>query len=156
MLTNSLSRLKKDLSALPPDEIVACCIRLAKFRKESKELLQYLLHDSSDEEAYVNGVKEEMNALAAEINHSNIYYSKKSFRKILRLASRYAKFSEDPRTPVELLLHFCSLVQKSGIDIQSSKVLLNMYQSQVEKIRKMTAAMHEDLQYDYSKVLENL
>ncbi|MGB3948781.1 MAG: hypothetical protein WBM13_12410 [Bacteroidia bacterium] len=42
------------------------------------------------------------------------------------------------------------------IPIKSNTVLLNIYQREVEKIKKTISQLHEDLQYDYAKELEQL
>ncbi len=156
MKAASVKEIKSALENLPAQEILPLTLRLAKFKKENKELLTYLLFDASDERAYVQSVKEAVDELFEEINHSNLYYVKKTLRKILRLISRYARYSDETQTGVELLIHFCRKVKEAGIPIKKSTALVNLYAGQLKKINKEIKTMHEDLQYDYLKELEDL
>ena len=56
----------------------------------------------------------------------------------------------------ELLLHFCLSLRRSGIAFHKSSALNNLYQVQVKKIKAAIASLHEDLQYDYLRKLEQL
>ena len=49
----SVNQLKKELVNCTQDELVELCLRLSKFKKENKELLTYLLFESSDEIGYI-------------------------------------------------------------------------------------------------------
>jgi hypothetical protein len=57
---------------------------------------------------------------------------------------------------IELLMHFCLLIKKSGIKIEKMAVLRNMYETQLKKISKAIETLHEDLQYDYGRKLKEL
>lgn len=149
MKTASVTELKKELQNLPPKKLVETALRLAKYKKENKELLTYLLFEADDEAAFVEGVKEEMDAQFAEINRSHIYYAKKSLRKILRFANKHIKYSGEKQTEVELLLHFCQRMKKSGINYRRDAAMVNLYTRQVEKIEKALGKLHEDLREDY-------
>ena len=48
MKAATVSRIKKDISIKNHDELVELCLRLAKFKKENKELLTYLLYEADD------------------------------------------------------------------------------------------------------------
>ena len=109
MQTTSLSGLKKELLSLPQEQLVELCARLAKYKKENKELLHYLLFESIDEELYKDGIKSEVEELFSEITSRNFYLAKKSIRKILRLVTKYIKYSGKPETGIELLIHFLRL-----------------------------------------------
>ena len=63
-------------------------------KKENKELLTYLLFESHDTSAYINAVKEEMTLQFTDMNKSNVYFVKKTLRKILRTAKKYIRYSE--------------------------------------------------------------
>jgi len=151
METASLSDIKKELSTLEPESL-----RLAKYKKENKELLSYLLFNAHDEQGFIKSIKNEIDEQLKEINRSNLYYVKKSLRKILRTANKYIKYSGIKQTEIELRLYFCKQVKDSRIPIQSSVAIINIYNNQIKKIRKVIALLHEDLQYDYSKELEPL
>ena len=154
MKAASLKDIQTELEELSGKELVTICLRLAKFKKVNKELLTYLLFESFDEEAYVSVIKKEITEQFAQINISNVYFVKKSLRKILRMVSKFSGYTASAGTEVQLLLHFCALLKASGIPLDKSPVLANIYQNQVKKIRKLIATMHEDLQYDHLKEME--
>ncbi|HQS05530.1 MAG TPA: hypothetical protein PLT16_07820, partial [Daejeonella sp.] len=57
MKPEKLSDLKKELSGLSVHELTDICLRLAKYKKENKELLTYLLFDSDKPMKYTEEVK---------------------------------------------------------------------------------------------------
>jgi hypothetical protein len=152
----SLSELKKELSTKPHKEVLELCMRIAKYKKDNKELLNYLLFEAGNETVYIAGIKEETDLQFSEMNRSNIYFSKKSIRKILRILNKYIRYSGNRQTEVELLMYFCTKIQKSGIPYQKSIALSNLYQRQIQKIQKALSLLHEDLQYDYGEELKLL
>ena len=156
MKAASLSELKKELVTLSPSKVLELCMRLAKYKKDNKELLTYLLFEAGDEQAYIQNIKEEMHQQFQEINKSNVYLAKKSLRKILRSTNKFIKYSGSRQTEAELLIYFCNKIKKSGIQIRSSTVLTNLYDQQVKKIHKAISTLHEDLQYDYRRELEKI
>ncbi len=153
MKAASLKDIQTELENLSPQEVMALCLRLARFKKENKELLTYLLFEAFDEEAYVSVIKKEVEEQFAAINTSSLYFVKKSLRKILRMISKFSRYTGSPVVEIQLLLHFCNYLNESGISINDSLALLNIYQNQIKKIRKLIATMHEDLQFDYLKEL---
>ena len=156
MKAASISTVKKELGELPPKELLGICMRLAKYKKENKELLSYLLFDANDEQQYIISVKQEIDLQFAEINRSTMYYIKKSIRKILKTTNKYIRYSGIRRTEVELLIYFCTRLKTSGIKINSSTALSNLYQAQVQKIGNALSTLHEDLQYDYKQEMKIL
>ncbi|MDI1234733.1 MAG: hypothetical protein PSX81_10665 [bacterium] len=154
MQTTSLSGIKKELQTLPQEQLVELCARMAKYKKENKELLHYILFESGNEELYIENIKAEVEGLFEEITTRNYYLAKKSIRKILRSVTKYIKYSGNPQTSAELLIHFCVRLNGLGLDFHGSTALLNLYDGQIKKIRKSIASMHEDLQYDFIKLLE--
>lgn len=155
MKTASLSELKKELQTLSPAQLVELGTRLAKYKKENKELLTYLMFEAHDEETFISGVKAEVEQQFLEMNR-NVYYAKKTIRKILRMVNKYIKYSGKPQTGVELLIHFCYQLKTSGVSLNKSTTLMNLYESQLKKISKLLSGMHEDLQYDYQRELRKL
>jgi len=153
MKSNSLAQLKKELQTLPSTQLVDTLLRLGKFKKENKELLHYLLFEEADEENYIKNIKEEISLDFNAINYSNVYYAKKSIRKILRNINKYIKYSGKPQTSIELLLHFIEEFQGMPIAVERSLTLANLYDAQIKKINKEISKLHEDLQYDYQKLL---
>jgi predicted CopG family antitoxin len=152
----SLSEIKKELKALSPEEGIELCLKLAKYKRENKELLNYLLFESHDEAAYVNKIKEEVAEEFEGMNTSNWYLAKKSIRRILRILKKHIKYSGKKETEVELLMFFCMNLKESSLKIKQNLVLANIYQRQIAAIHKAISTLHEDLQYDYQQEIEEL
>jgi hypothetical protein len=156
MKSATISEIKHELMVTNPTILLDLCIRLAKFKKENKELLTYLLFEANDEAAYLQQVKKEMDDQFETINFSNIYFVKKTLRKILRTTAKFIRLTGSKQVEVELLLHFCKTLVKNNIPINKSAVLNNLYQFQLKKIEQVMATLHEDLQYDYLKQFNQL
>ncbi len=157
MKASTVNELKKELSHLEAKELVELCSRLARFKKENKELLTYLLFEAHDEAGYIRSVKAEIDAQFNEIQKGNsLYLQKKSVRKILGGTNKYIRYTGSKTTEAELLLYFCKQLNHSGIRIQDSTALSNLFQGQLKKIAKLVLTFHEDLQYDYRKELDCL
>jgi hypothetical protein len=156
MKAASIQEIKKELATLTPSALSALCLRLARFKKENKELLTYLLFESGDEQAFISSVKKEIEEQFTEINRSQLYFVKKSLRKILKLINRYSRYSGSAQTETELRIHFCATIKENAIPIHRDKALNKLYQTQVAKIKTIISAMHEDLQYDFERSLKAL
>lgn len=156
MKAATVSQLKKELAYRSPEELLEICLRLAKFKKENKELLTYLLFESLDEEGYVDAVKAEIDLEFAAINTKTYYYIKKSVRKILRNIKKYSRYSQKKETEAELLLYFCAILKDFKPSIKRNQTLLNLYERQLAAVHKIISTLHEDLQYDYRLELEAL
>lgn len=151
-----ISHLKNELKDRPASELLDICLRLAKFKKENKELLTYLLFELGDEQTYIESIKKEVDQQFDEINSSNVYFAKKSIRKILRSINKFNRYSGIKQTEVELLLHFCKRLKGFKIPIANSTVLSNIFDRQIEKVQKSIKSLHEDLQFDYGEELKEL
>ena len=151
-----ISFLKKELKSRSSNELLELCLRLARFKKENKELLTYLLFEADDEQAYIASIKKEIDEQFKEINTSNVYYAKKSVRKILRSTNKFIRYSGRKQTEVELLMHYCIRLKNFGIPLHRSIALKNIYIRQIQKIKKAISTLHEDLQYDYGEEIKSL
>lgn len=156
MKAASIADIKKELKDLPPAELVEICLRLARYKKENKELLTFLLFEASDLEGYIQSAKESMDDDFDEVNTTNMYYAKKGVRKVLRLTNKHIRYSGSKTAEVELLLYFCAKLKDSGIKLQKSTQLANLYAAQIKKIKAAIDTLHEDLQYDYRTQVERL
>ncbi len=148
--------LKDELSHQNQKELVALCLRLSKFKKENKELLTYLLFESSDEEHYIKSVQNQLDDLFENINTNSYFYIRKSVRKILTITKKYIKYSQKKETEVILLLYFCTQLKSFKPFIRNSPRLQNTFERQVLLIKKTLSTLHEDLQYDYQLELDKL
>lgn len=156
MKTANLAEIKQELQNLTAKEITEICLRLARFKKDNKELLAYLLFEAHNVEAYMQQVKEIINETFRDVNTNNLYLAKKTLRKILRLVNKHIKYVGSKQTEVELRIHFCLLLKNSGIRIHKNKALTNMYMQQLKKIKAALSALHEDIQYDFMKLVDEL
>ncbi len=156
MKTASLKEIKIELENTPPEKLLELCLRLTKFKKENKELLTYLLFEEGNEQSYVASVKQVLNELFDTVNKTQLYFAKKTIRKIVRIANRYIKYSDCKTTEPDLLLHVCEKINELNLDLKKNTALHNIYLSQLKKIKKAVSVMHEDEQYDYLKMLEIL
>ncbi|MCE9539053.1 MAG: hypothetical protein K8R85_07535 [Bacteroidetes bacterium] len=156
MKAASIHELQKELTALEPKQLKELCIRLAKYKKDNKELLSYLLFEAHDEKTYVKNIKQEIDVLFEDMNRDTAYLTKKSLRKILRLINKFIKYSGDKQTEIELRIYFCTNVKLARIAIDTNTVLSNLYTREIEKIKTTFSKLHEDLQYDYKQELEKL
>jgi hypothetical protein len=144
------------LENLPPDVVAGICLRLARYKKENKELLSYLLFEASDEQAFIVQAKEVIDDEFAGMNRSNLYLAKKTIRKVLRTTEKFVRFSGQKTTELELLIYFCMKLKDSGLSIRRIKVLKNLYERLYIRIDKAWKGLHEDLQYDYKGEVEKI
>ena len=152
----SSAEIKQELKKLSPNELLETCMRLARFKKENKELLSFLLFESQDLEAYIGACKEEIEELFESVNTSHLYFAKKTIRKILRQINKQVRYSSSRQVEVELLLHFCDQLQETVSNYMKSPALFKLYLTQVRKLKTAIEELHEDLQFDYKKSLERI
>jgi gas vesicle protein len=156
MKAATIQEIKQELSDTSAAKLKQLCLHLAKFKKENKELLTYLLFESHDEASYIQEVKSGIEEGFKELPKSNNYLNKKTLRKILRIANKHIKYMASKQAEATILMHFCQELKSSGIPFQKTAALSNLYQQQIKKIKAAIATLHEDLQYDFHQQLNNL
>ena len=157
MKAATVNELKEELKHLSPAQLLEVCTRLARFKKENKELLTYLLFEAHNEQGYIQSVKDDIDLQFSELAKGNsLYLLKKSIRKIVRSTGKYIRYTGSKTVEIQLLLYFCTQLKQSGIPISKSTALTKLYEQQIKKVNKALPALHEDLQYDYLKQLEQL
>lgn len=156
MKAASLKEIKTELNHRSTQELLELCLRLAKFKKENKELLTYLLFESADEVTFIQSIKAKVDTDFETINTKTFFYIKKSVRKILRELKKFIRYSQNKETEVELLLYFCEKLKNFKPSIKRNTTLTNLYNRQIDYISKKVETLHEDLQYDYKLELEEL
>ena len=155
MKLEKLSDIKKELLRRNVHELTDICLRLAKYKKENKELLHYLLFDVNEPLAYSEQVKSFLTEDFKTLQ-KHYYYSTKSLRKIIRLINRYAKYTASKQVELELSLWFCTNFLIYA-DLKSNhKPLHGLLTRQLEKISNLIPKLHEDLQFDYHNEFETL
>jgi hypothetical protein len=156
MKAATLKELKIELSHVNHEELLKLCLHLAKFKKENKELLTYLLLESDSEDRYIETIKEEVDALFETINTKSYFYMKKTIRKILRTIKTNIRYSKKKTTDIELILYFCEKLKAVRPSVQYSQVLKNLYERELISIEKKIELVHEDLQFEYLETLRVL
>lgn len=146
-----ISDIKKQLENKPRKELLEYCLRLGKFKKENKEFLSFLLFEEEDLSAYIEKVNEETSGFFEEVNLSNVYFIKKSIRKIIRNINKHIRFTASKQAEAEILIHFCNSFEKYSLHGKKSRQLENIFNSQVKKIEAAISGIHPDLQYDLNQ-----
>lgn len=126
------------------------CLRLAKYKKDNKELLNYLLFDADNPLQYAEQVKQFLEEDFKTLQ-KHYYYSTKSLRKILRLLNRHAKYTASKEVEIELLIWFCNNFLKYADTRSKHKPLLGLFLRQLQKIQALIPRLHDDLAFDYQQ-----
>ena len=143
-----LKEIKKELQHLNSAQLTELCLRLAKHKKENKELLAYLLFVADDEEAFIEHSKYEVSMMFYMLP-GQVYNATKVLRKILRVIAKLSRFSGSKNVEIKLLIGFCTNYLEYIDRRVGYKPLRNLFIKQVEKIEKLISKLHEDLQADY-------
>ncbi len=152
----SLAEIKSELQTLPQEELLAICLRLARFKRDNKELIGFLLFEAHNIDSYTAQLKEMMEQEFATVNTTNVWFAKKTIRKILRMANKYARFAGNKELEAALHIHFLAELKKLPAHITSTPVMDKLARSQHQKARKLIKGLHEDLQHDYLRKLDGL
>lgn len=155
MTTASLAELKRALKNVPSGDLPDLCIRLARYKKENKELLSYLLFEADDEPEYIRNVKTEIDQHFRDLSWATPYLTKKGLRKLLTFTNQRIRYSGQKRTETELLIYFCKKFRKE-VPFRSNITIKNIYLRQIQRIKKTIGALHEDLQFDYGEEVKLL
>ena len=148
--TYGLQHIKKEVQHLSHDQLTELLLRLARYKKDNKELLAYLLFEAHDETSFIEKVKAEAGFMFSQLPALS-YHAAKGMRKILRLLSKYTKFMGSKTAEIELLLNFCDNYLEYADRRTSYKPIRLILTRQVEKIRTLINKLHEDLQFDYTE-----
>jgi hypothetical protein len=156
MKAATVNEIKQQLKLTGQAQLIELLVRLARFKKENKELLTYLLFEADDPDAFIKNVKDQLDEEFESVQKGSLYYAKKTIRKILRLANKYIRYTGSEVAEVEILLHFLTRFQELGLALHKSPALGNLYKGQIKKLSGALDKMHEDLRYDYLKALKKL
>jgi hypothetical protein len=156
MKSASLAEIRKELKSLSREEVIALCEKLAKYKKDNKEYLNYLMFDSVDEDAYAQRIKHDVVEAFNATNTSGFYLAKKSIRRALRIANKYIKYSKKKETEIDVLIFFCEEMNSLDMNWKRSRVLVNLYGRQLAKVKKLYSELHEDLKFEFTDRIEPL
>jgi hypothetical protein len=123
METAPLSEIKKELKLLSPQQLQEIIARLARFKKENKELINYLLFESFNQQVFIQNVKDEMDEQFRHLNKSSYFLAKKTLRKTLRTTNKYIRFSGSKEVEMELLIYFCMKMKNANLRMNSNRVV---------------------------------
>lgn len=155
MKSGSLQEIKRELKELPHEQLMELCVQLLRYKKENKDYLDFLLFEAHNKTGFADRarseVSEEINAID---KGANLYYVKKSLRRILRRLVKYCRYLDDKALAAGLHIHFCACLKDSGIPFEQSKHLVSLYLQELKKIDQFIAALHPDLQGDYTREVE--
>ncbi len=149
------SDLKKELLKLNSTEIATVCWRLARFKKENKELLTFLLFKADDTDAFTQEYKEEMDLQFSKITGKS-FNVVKTLRKIAQQMNNQIRYAATETVTIELLLHFCKNYIKYVNYHTQYKPLRSIFYRFAEKLKASILKLQEDLQYDYGLLYEEM
>lgn len=155
MTTASLSELRRALKNVPSGDLPDLCLRLARYKKENKELLSYLLFDADDEPGYIKSVKTDIDQHFGELSRTTPYMTKKGLRKALAFTNQRIRYSGQKRTEAELLIYFCKIFRKE-VPFRNNITIKNIYIRLIVRIKKTIGTLHEDLQFDFGEEVKPL
>jgi hypothetical protein len=153
----NLSEIKTELKELDKEQLLELCLSLAKYKKDNKEYLGFLLFRAHDKRAFMAQLKELIDHDFVELKKQpNLYYVKKGLRRILRIINKYCKYVGDKALEADIHIYFCSAIKQSGIPYHREKRIVNLYQAELKKINAIIKGLHEDLQQDYRSALDEI
>ncbi len=155
MKAASVKEIKDELNALSSSQLLEFCMRLAKYKKDNKELLSYLLFYHQDEEGFLQDVINEIKTLFQDVNTRQLYLAKKTIRKIIRISHKYARYSSNKSTEASIVIYLIRSINELPLHKEESVALTNIYTSLVKKANTIISTFHEDLQYDFQKELKS-
>ncbi|GAB2634779.1 hypothetical protein [Belliella aquatica] len=152
----SLAELKKELKYLNEKELQDIIIDLSKFSTENKAYLFFKLFEKENPRIFVEMVKEELELEFQKANTGNYHFAKKSAQFIRRKLNKNLKLSKDKTIHIELIIFFCQNLKDYGYLQFHHPVITNLFDIQIGKAQKLIEKLHEDLQYDYQLILDEL
>ena len=151
----SLQEQKKELHQLSKTELEAICLRFARFKKENKELLEFVLFHQGNPQAYADALKKDLEEVFKSLSGAN-YTDAKKLRKITKALNKHAKYMQNPTLEVDLWIWFCLTYCDSMAAKSTAQVIRNFFVKAVLKVEKMQSKLHEDLAFDVAQELEKI
>ena len=148
----SIAQLKKELIRLENGELLDACLRLARFRKDNKELLTYLLFQSQEESVFASELCDEINEQFSLTPNAH----KKTLRKMIRRINKCLRFTKVKDTEIRVRLHFCRCLRASKTPMHKSKVVVNLYNGQLKKVRTIIEKLHNDIKNEVQREIQAL
>lgn len=148
--------IKAALTKLESATLREIILRLARLKKENKELLTYILFDAADKEGYVAEINHYVTQQMGEVNVKSAHFARKSLRRILKTAWRLVKYSGDAECVIQVNLHLLEEMNKSKIPFGKSTALENIRSQVKAAIEKNLKLVHADLAHDFKRQLQKM
>ncbi|EOZ98578.1 hypothetical protein A33Q_1232 [Indibacter alkaliphilus LW1] len=152
----SLAEIKRELKLLNENELIDVVLDLAKYSRENKAYLFFRLFEKENPRIYVDMVKDDLDLNFMNANTRNYHVAKKSAQTIRRKLNKNLKLTKDKTAQIELIIHFCKQMKAYGYLQYGHPVIENLFKVQIGKAEKLISGLHEDLQYDFQLMLEDL
>jgi hypothetical protein len=152
----SLAEIKRELAYLNEKELTDLLVELTKFSSDNKAFLFFKLFERENPRIFIEMVQEELETEFMKANTKHYHYAKKSAQAIRRKLNKNLKLTKDKTAQIELIVFFCQNLKLYGYLNFRHPVIDNLYKVQIGKAGKLISALHEDLQYDYKSILEDL
>jgi hypothetical protein len=152
----SLAEIKRELAYLNEKELTDLLVDLSKFSTDNKAYLFFKLFERENPRLFVEMVQEELEMEFMKANTKHYHYAKKAAQAIRRKLNKNLKLTKDKTAQIELIVFFCRNLKLYGYLNFRHPVIDNLYKIQIGKAEKLISALHEDLQYDYKSILEDL
>lgn len=157
MKSYSLNDIKKEITHLQQKDLIQLCVNVAKFKKENKDYISFILFESHNKRAYLEDVK---NDIKSQIISFEGNYFKYDFKKKLRVLKSFLvrnnKYLNDKALSVEMYIFLCNELRQDGYPYMKHGEFDTFYGQQIKKISNFIATLHEDLRYDFGQQLEEL
>ena len=75
---------------------------------------------------------------------------------MLKNITRYSRYMGEKEPETELRLHFCRTMKQYGLASHKHQATMTIYTTQLDKIQSLITQLHEDLQYDFQKEMNEL
>jgi hypothetical protein len=150
-----LSDLKKELLELSKPELIQLCLRVAKLKRENKELLAYLIFDSEDPLFYAQKLKPEIKEVFKQ-PFQHAYYLTKSIRKAMRLITKYYRFTSNKQGETELLIYLVEEFYLSWRNEYRYQALGKVIYRCLEKAQSNLKKIDEDFRADFEDPINEL
>jgi hypothetical protein len=152
----SLVDIKRELAFLNEKELTDLLVDLSKFSTDNKAYLFFKLFGRENPRLFVEMVQEELEMEFMKANTKHYHFAKKAAQTIRRKLNKNLKLTKDKTAQIELIVFFCKNLKLYGYLNFRHPVIENLYRVQIGKAEKLIYALHEDLQYDYKSILEDL
>lgn len=152
----SLSDLKKELSFLDEKEAKNLLLELVKYSTENKAFFYFQLYSRDNVDFFAKNIKDELEVLFFSANTKHIHVAKKSIQGIRSKFTKFLKLTKNKADQADVLLFFCEKMNEHDFLSFRYPVITNIFNSQLNKAKKLIFSLHEDLQSDYESRVQEL